>query len=135
MGVLCHGASLLCLRNGPLGDRQRAAEVTKEHASGGERSEHTGPQSRGRAIRQQRHGPLGGVDGRVEVAGVEPVTAEPLQQPRPLSRRRVAGLDQGVIDPPSGTVGIPRPACGPRRLLQQGGARLGQPGASSMASA
>ena len=29
MGVLCHGASLLCLRNGLLGDRQRAAEVAK----------------------------------------------------------------------------------------------------------
>ena len=127
MGVLGHGASLLCLRNRPFGDRQRAAEVAEQHASGGEGGEDTGPQGSGGAIRQQRQGPLGGVNGRVEVAGVEPVTAEPLQQPRPLSRRRFAGLGQCVIDPPSGTVGIARPARGPRRLYQQGGTRLRQP--------
>ena len=128
MGVLCHGASLLCLRNRLLGDRQRAAEVAEQHTPGGERGKHTGPQGRGRAIRQQRHGSLSGIDGRIEVASVKPVTAEPLQQPRPVSWRRVAGLSQGVGDPPGGPVRVPRPASGPRSLRQQSGTRLRQPG-------
>ena len=127
MGVLRHSASLLRLRNGPLGNRQRATEVAEEACVPVRRGGRPGPQGRGWAIRQQRHGSLGGIDGRIEVAGVKPVTAEPFKQPRPVSRCRIARLGQGVSYPPRGTVRVSRPARGPRCLLQQGGARLRQP--------
>ena len=128
LGVLGSPTHLLSYLNSAYRQRQRRVELAEQHPPGGQGGKNAGLQDGRRLSIEQRHRLLAGLDrGFGGVAGLPPVTPQPLQQPGPVGRGGGAGRGQRVGRPPGGTARLLGPAGRLRRLLQQVRARLWQP--------
>ncbi len=126
--LLGNRAGLPCLGDGPLRDRARPRR-TRRAACGESRARRgSGPATRRRAVRQQRHRLLAGFGGGMRVAGLPPVPPEPFQAPDPVdprARHRIGPAPQLPIrrhapDPPPSwrPAPLPRTTPGPPRAAR-----------------